>query len=58
MILGKGLAHTEAEIIREYHQFLDQYKEFNPRLLNMRKLAPSVMMRRIGKPLKRWNDDG
>jgi len=57
MILGKGCARTEEGIIREYHQFLDQYKEFNPRLLNVRKLAPSVMKRRIGKPLKCWNDD-
>ena len=57
MILGKGLACTEAGIIREYHQFLGQYEEVSPTLLNVRKLTPGVMTRRIGKPLKCWKDD-
>jgi site-specific recombinase XerD len=56
MILGKGLACTEAGIIREYYQFLDQYGE-NKNLINYWKSAPRQMNKRIGKPLKDWKDN-
>jgi len=57
MILGKGHARTESGIIREYHQFLDQFKKVSPRLSKYRKSAPRIMMREIGKPLKDWKDN-
>ena len=56
MILGKGNAQTEVEVIREYHQFLEK-QDYSPEILKLLKGAPGVMLRRIGKPLDSWQDD-
>lgn len=55
MILGKGGAQTEDEIIREYHQFLLQ-KECCSIVLDSYRRAPETMLKRIGKPLNDWED--
>jgi len=56
MILGKGSAQTEAVIIQEYHQFLEE-QTYCPKVLKILKGAPGVMLRRIGKPLATWEDE-
>jgi len=56
MILGKGNAQSEREVIQEYHQFLDE-QDYNPEILKLLKGAPGVMLRRIGKALDSWQDD-
>lgn len=56
MILGKGSAQTEASVIQEYHQFLEE-QDYSQKILKILKGAPGVMLRRIGKPLSTWQDD-
>ncbi|MBT7790661.1 MAG: tyrosine-type recombinase/integrase [Calditrichaeota bacterium] len=56
MILGKGNAQTEIEIIREYHQFLEG-QSYSLKVLEILRGAPEVMLRRIGKPIITWDDD-
>jgi len=56
MILGKGTARTESEIIHEYGEFLLKQKycsEIIKLLLNV----PEVMSNRIGKSFSDWEDD-
>jgi len=56
MILGKGKAQTETEVIREYHQFLEN-QDYSQEILKLLQGAPGVMLRRVGKPLDNWQDD-
>ena len=56
MILGKGTAQTEAEIVHEYHRFLAG-QAHSPKILAILKGAPGVMLRRLGKPLSAWEDE-
>lgn len=56
MILGKGRANSEEEIIDEYHQFL-LGQNYCQKILKILKEAPGAMKIRIGKPLSDWEDD-
>ena len=56
MILGKGNAQTETEVIQEYRHFLEE-QDYSPKILKILKGAPGVMLRRIGKPLAGWQDE-
>lgn len=56
MILGKGSAQTEADVIQEYHQFLEE-QAYSQEILKILKGAPGVMLRRIRKPLNSWQDE-
>ena len=56
MILGKGTAQTEAEIVQEYQRFVAS-QVYSPKILQLLQGAPGVMRRRIGKPLAAWEDE-
>ena len=57
MILGRGTANTDAAIIAEYHTFLEQSQDVTtPVILQRLKDAPSVMLRRLGKPIAAWTE--
>jgi site-specific recombinase XerD len=57
MILGRGTAQTDAEIIAEYHAFLAETSSPKTQTILQRlQDAPNVMVRRIGKPILEWTD--
>lgn len=56
MILGKGNAQTEAEIIQEYQEFIIQQGYSSDNNVAFSK-TPSMMRDQIGKPLTDWEDD-
>lgn len=56
MILGKGNAQTEEEVIWEYQHFLAK-QGYSLKILKLLQGAPGVMLRRIGKPMAAWQDE-
>ena len=58
MILGRGTAQTDDEIIAEYHQFLrDNQQQENQVIFQRLYGGPDVMRHRIGKPIRQWSDE-
>ncbi len=58
MILGRGTAHTEDELIAEYQHFLsDNQQQATSVILQRLCGAPNVMRSRIGKPIWQWSDE-
>jgi integrase len=57
MILGRGVAQTEDEVIAEYHQFLRDNQQQETLVVFQRLCgAPDVMRHRIGKSIQQWSD--
>ena len=57
MILGRGTAQTDAEIVVEYQRFLVETSPPASATIRQRlQDAPGVMVRRIGKPISEWTD--
>jgi integrase len=57
MILGRGTAQNDTDVIAEYHDFLAETSP--PKTLTiLQRLqdAPGVILRRIGKPISEWTD--
>lgn len=58
MILGRGKAKTNEEVIAEYRQFLKDIAPVTSKASHQaRYWAPDIMCRRIGKPLDEWRDE-
>lgn len=58
MILGRGTAQTEGELIAEYQRFLrDNQQQATSVVLQRLCGAPIVMRSRIGKPIREWSDE-
>jgi len=57
MILGRGTAQTDEEIIGEYHRFVRDQEYLRPNMHKRLLEAPAVMCRRIGKPIRAWKHD-
>ncbi len=58
MILGRGTAQTEDELIAEYQRFLrDNQQQATSVVLQRLCGAPNVMRSRIGKPIWEWSDE-
>jgi site-specific recombinase XerD len=57
MILGRGAAQTDTELMAEYHGFLTESSPPETvTILQRLQDAPGVMVRRIGKPISEWTD--
>jgi integrase len=56
MILGRGSAQTEEAIITEYYQFLYETHGVQATIQRLQ-VAPGIMQRRIGKPIRSWTDE-
>lgn len=58
MILGRGIAQTEEDLIAEYECFLrDNQQQATSVVLQRLCGAPQVMRFRIGKPIWEWGDE-
>jgi len=58
MILGRGVAQTEAAIVAEYHCFLDATNALqNDEVRRYVRAAPDTILRRVGKPIEHWTDE-
>lgn len=57
MILGRGSAQTDQDIITEYHQFLCEARDAQRNTMRTLWNAPEVMQRHIGKPIRDWTDE-
>jgi integrase len=58
MILGRGTAQTDNEIIAEYHLLLsDNHQQENLEIIQRLRGGPGVMRSRIGKPIAQWSDE-
>jgi site-specific recombinase XerD len=58
MILGRGPAQTDAEIVAEYQQFVcHSTRATSSTILTLLHAAPGALGRRIGKPLSLWTDE-
>ncbi len=57
MIIGRGTATTDAEIIAEYCQFMTTYRDLREKTLTDLLATPSVMCKRIGKPILEWTNE-
>lgn len=56
MILGRGSAQTDQDIIAEYYQFLHETHDSQSTVQYLRGV-PDIMRRRIGKPIRDWTDE-
>jgi integrase len=57
MILGRGSAQTDQDIIAEYHQFLGETHDAKAKTMQSLRHAPDDMQQRIGKPIRDWTDE-
>jgi len=58
MILGRGTARTDEQIIAEYHHWLTERSPLHhPNFLKRLREGPGVMSKRLGKPIKAWTDE-
>lgn len=56
MILGRGTAQTDEDIIVEYHQLLHDMHHLASCLQELRN-TPQIMRRHIGEPILDWTDE-
>ena len=56
MILGRGTAQTDEDIIVEYHQLLRDTRHRVSRLQELQS-TPQVIRYRIGEPILDWTDE-
>ncbi len=58
MIMGRGMATVDADIIAEYRQFMVTYHTCQSEdTLASHLRAPSTLCKRIGKPILEWTDE-
>nr|MBN1230157.1 tyrosine-type recombinase/integrase [Anaerolineae bacterium] len=58
MILGQGLARTDADILVEYQQFLrDNHIYKNKEVQRNVQTAPPRILHQVGKPIAEWADE-
>ena len=58
MILGRGTAQTDEDIVAEYQQFLrGSCQAKSPLVLQGIHDAPRIIRRQIGKPIAEWTDE-
>src|SRR2546430_15030999 len=58
MIMGCGMATTDAELIAEYRQFVTTYRTLQSEHTRRQLLAaPAVLCKHIGKPVLEWTDE-
>jgi len=58
MILGRGAAQTDEDIVAEYQQFLrDTCQAKSPVIRQGIQDAPRIIRQRIGKPIAEWTDE-
>jgi integrase len=58
MILGRGRAQTDEEIIAEYYHFLETMNHFkHPTTVQRVRAIPHSLLRYLGKPIVSWNDE-
>jgi integrase len=56
VILGRGTAESDREIVDEYRRFLDETRR-RTELSRDLKAAAAAMCHRMGKPIRAWTDD-
>lgn len=57
MILGRGSAQTDEQIIAEYHQFLSETHDAQRKAMRTLWHAAEEMQRQIGRPIRDWTDE-
>jgi len=58
MILGRGSAQSDEEILAEYHGFLNKHdNHLHPDVQQGYHQAPERMRQQIGKPFSQWTED-
>ena len=58
MILGRGSAQADEEILAEYHSFLNQYDDhLHPEVQQGYHQAPERMHQQLGRPFSQWTED-
>lgn len=58
MILGRGSAQSDEEILAEYHHFLNQYDDhLHPEVQQGYHQAPERMGHQLGRPFSQWTED-
>ena len=58
MILGRGTAQTDEEIIAEYHRFFDDSCQLtSTEFLEQLNRGPGAMLQHIAKPIAKWTEE-